>query len=100
MNDTTAFHTRRADEARRKLLNDIVAIKKMGNQMIENTELEHRNAFHKAGTKQAAVTLHASLRNEKVKAPLDDSVGNRPRDLFPQPTFSQFSHPQIALSCE
>ena len=38
MNDTTAFHTRRADEARRKLLNDIVAIKKMGNQMIENTE--------------------------------------------------------------
>ena len=44
MNDTTASDTRRADEARRKLLNDIVAIKKMGNQMIENTE----TAIHKA----------------------------------------------------
>ena len=44
MNDTTAFQTQRADEARRRLLNDIVAIKKMGNQMIENTE----TAIHKA----------------------------------------------------
>ncbi len=43
MNDTT-LDTRRADEARRKLLRDIVEIKKMGNQMIENTE----TAIHKA----------------------------------------------------
>lgn len=38
MSDTTALDTQRADEARRKLLRDIIAIKKMGNQMIENTE--------------------------------------------------------------
>jgi hypothetical protein len=44
MNDTTAVDTRRADEARRKLLRDILEIKKMGNQMIENTE----TAIHKA----------------------------------------------------
>jgi hypothetical protein len=44
MNDATAFYTRRADEARSNLLKDIVAIKKMGDQMIENTE----TAIHKA----------------------------------------------------
>jgi hypothetical protein len=44
MTDTTAFDTKRADDARRKLLSDIVQIKKMGNQMIENTE----TAIHKA----------------------------------------------------
>jgi len=44
MNDTTALDTQRADEARRKLLRDIIEIKKMGNQMIENTE----TAIHKA----------------------------------------------------
>jgi len=44
MTDTTALDTRRADEARRKLLRDISEIKKMGNQMIENTE----TAIHKA----------------------------------------------------
>lgn len=44
MSDTTAFDTQRADEARRKLLRDILEIKKMGNQMIENTE----TAIHKA----------------------------------------------------
>ena len=38
------FDTQRADEARRKLLRDIIEIKKMGNQMIENTE----TAIHKA----------------------------------------------------
>jgi hypothetical protein len=38
MSDTTALDTKRADEARRKLLRDILEIKKMGNQMIENTE--------------------------------------------------------------
>ena len=44
MNDTTALDTKRADEARSKLLRDIVELKKMGNQMIENTE----TAIHKA----------------------------------------------------
>jgi len=44
MNDTTALDTQRADEARGKLLRDILEIKKMGNQMIENTE----SALHKA----------------------------------------------------
>jgi len=44
MNDTTALDTRRADEARKNLLRDILEIKKMGNQMIENTE----TAIHKA----------------------------------------------------
>jgi len=44
MNDTTAIDTQRADEARRKLLRDIIEIKKMGNQMIEKTE----TAIHKA----------------------------------------------------
>ncbi|HET7542901.1 MAG TPA: hypothetical protein VFK05_23675 [Polyangiaceae bacterium] len=44
MTDSTAMDTRRADDARRKLLRDIVEIKKMGNQMIENTE----TALHKA----------------------------------------------------
>ena len=44
MNDTTAFDTERADNARKKLLKDILEIKKMGNQMIENTE----TAIHKA----------------------------------------------------
>ena len=44
MNDTMASDTQRADEARRRLLRDIVEIKKMGNQMIEKTE----TAIHKA----------------------------------------------------
>ena len=44
MNDTTVFDTRRADEARKQLLKDILEIKKMGTQMIENTE----TALHKA----------------------------------------------------
>jgi hypothetical protein len=44
MNDTTAFDMKRANEARTKLLRDIIEIKKMGNQMIENTE----TAMHKA----------------------------------------------------
>lgn len=44
MNDATALDTRRADEARKKLLRDIIEIKKMGNQMIEKTE----TAIHKA----------------------------------------------------
>ncbi|MEI9948580.1 MAG: hypothetical protein WDO74_06235 [Pseudomonadota bacterium] len=38
MSDTTALDTQRANEARSKLLRDILEIKKMGNQMIENTE--------------------------------------------------------------
>lgn len=38
MSDTTASDTARADAARKKLLRDILEIKKMGNQMIENTE--------------------------------------------------------------
>ncbi|HYP97127.1 MAG TPA: hypothetical protein VER96_00545 [Polyangiaceae bacterium] len=44
MNDTTMLDTQRADEARQKLLRDIIEIKKMGNQMIEKTE----TAIHKA----------------------------------------------------
>ena len=44
MSDSTALDTKRADDARRKLLRDILEIKKMGNQMIENTE----TAIHKA----------------------------------------------------
>ena len=44
MSDSTALDTARADDARKKLLRDILEIKKMGNQMIENTE----NAIHKA----------------------------------------------------
>ena len=44
MSDTTALDTQRADEARKKLLSDIIQIKKMGNKMIENTE----TAIHKA----------------------------------------------------
>ena len=44
MTDSVAFDTQRADEARGKLLKDILEIKKMGNQMIENTE----SALHKA----------------------------------------------------
>jgi len=44
MNDSTAFDTERADEARKRLLKDILEIKKIGNQMIENTE----TAMHKA----------------------------------------------------
>jgi len=44
MNDTTALDTQRADEARKKLLRDIIEIKKMGNQMIDKTE----TAIHKA----------------------------------------------------
>jgi len=44
MSDTTALDTRRAEEARKKLLRDIIEIKKMGNQMIEKTE----TAIHKA----------------------------------------------------
>jgi hypothetical protein len=43
MSDTIALDTQRADEARKRLLRDIVEIKKMGNQMIENTE----TAIHK-----------------------------------------------------
>ncbi|MEI9938914.1 MAG: hypothetical protein WDO69_16985 [Pseudomonadota bacterium] len=44
MSDSTALNTRRADEARKNLLRDILEIKKMSNQMIENTE----TAIHKA----------------------------------------------------
>ena len=44
MSDTTALDTQRADAARKKLLSDIIQIKKMGNKMIENTE----TAIHKA----------------------------------------------------
>lgn len=44
MSDTTALDTQRANEARTKLLRDILAIKKMGNQMIDKTE----TAIHKA----------------------------------------------------
>jgi len=44
MTDTTASDTLRADEARKKLLKDIIEIKKMGNKMIESTE----TAIHKA----------------------------------------------------
>lgn len=44
MSDSTVLDTQRADEARKKLLRDIIEIKKMGNKMIENTE----TAIHKA----------------------------------------------------
>jgi len=44
MSDTTALDAARADEARKKLLSDILELKKMGNQMIENTE----TVIHKA----------------------------------------------------
>ncbi|HKO50292.1 MAG TPA: hypothetical protein VJV79_21325 [Polyangiaceae bacterium] len=44
MSDTTALDTKRADDARKKLVRDILELKKRGNQMIENTE----TALHKA----------------------------------------------------
>jgi len=44
VSDSTVLDTQRADEARKKLLRDIIEIKKMGNKMIENTE----TAIHKA----------------------------------------------------
>jgi hypothetical protein len=71
MSDTTALDTQRADEARRKLLRDILEIKKMGNQMIEKTE----TAIHKApvmlGLGVVALVGVAVL------------VGRRPKPTFP-----------------
>jgi hypothetical protein len=44
MNDAIASDTRRAEEARAKLVRDILELKKMGSNMIEKTE----TAMHKA----------------------------------------------------
>lgn len=44
MNDSAVSDAERADQARKKLVKDILELKKMGNQMIENTE----TVIHKA----------------------------------------------------
>lgn len=44
MNDAVLSDTRRAEEARAKLVRDILELKKMGNNMIEKTE----TAIHRA----------------------------------------------------
>jgi len=79
------FDTNRADEARRKLLRDIIEIKKMGNQMIENTE----TAIHKApvmlglGLGVAALVGVAVLASRRQK-----------------PTFPGFRPPQRSFFAE
>jgi len=69
MSDTIALDTMRADEARKKLLRDIIEIKKMGNQMIENTE----TAIHKApvmlGIGVVALVGIAVLAGRRQKRP-------------------------------
>jgi hypothetical protein len=65
----TALDTKRADEARTKLVRDILEIKKMGNKMIENTE----TAIQKApvmlglGLGVAALVGIAVLANRRQK---------------------------------
>jgi hypothetical protein len=82
MSDTTAIDTRRADEARRKLLRDIVEIKKMGNQMIENTE----SAIHKApvmlGLGVVALVGVAVLVSRRPKRTLSGFNRPRPRSFL------------------
>ena len=70
MNDITVLETRRADEARRKLLRDIIEIKKIGNQMIENTETVMHKAPLILGLGVAALVGVAVL------------VGRRPKHRF------------------
>jgi len=73
--------TQRADEARRNLLRDIIEIKKMGNQMIENTE----TAIHKAplllglGLGVAALVGVAVLSSRRQKPTFP---GRRPQRSF------------------
>lgn len=82
MTDTTAMDTRRADEARRKLLRDIIEIKKMGNQMIENTE----TAIHKApvvlGLGVAALVGVALLAGRRRKRTFSPFERPRPRSFL------------------
>lgn len=68
MNDAIVSDTRRAEEARAKLVRDILELKKMGNHMIQKTE----TAIHKApvllglgavGVALVGVALFASRRS-------------------------------------
>jgi hypothetical protein len=57
VSDTTALDTKRADEARSKLVRDILEIKKMGNKMIENTETAIQKAPVMLGVGLGVVAL-------------------------------------------
>ena len=82
MTDTTALDTQRADEARKKLLRDILEIKKMGNKMIENTE----TAIHKApvmlGLGVAALIGVAVLASRRPKPSFAFPGFRRERSFF------------------
>ena len=72
MNDTTALDTQRADEARSKLVRDILEIKKMGNKMIENTETAIKKTPVMLGLGVVAlvgVAVLASRRPKKASFP-------------------------------
>ena len=68
MSDTTALDTQRADEARKKLLRDILEIKKMGNQMIENTETAIQKAPLMLGLGVVALVGVAVLASRRPKS--------------------------------
>ena len=82
MTDTTALDTQRADEARKKLLRDILEIKKMSNKMIENTE----TAIHKApvmlGLGVAALIGVAVLASRRPKPSFAFPGFRRERSFF------------------
>lgn len=82
MNDTTILDTRRADQARKQLLKDILEIKKMGNQMIENTE----TALHKApvllGIGVVALIGVAVLASRRPKRAFPGLRRERERSFF------------------
>lgn len=67
MSDTTALDTQRADEARSKLVRDILEIKKMGNKMIENTETAIQKAPVMLGLGVVALVGIAVLASRRQK---------------------------------
>lgn len=73
MNDATASDTRRAEEARAKLVQDILELKKMGNSMIEKTE----TVMHKAPVLLGLGAVGVALVGVAIFA------GRKPTPRFP-----------------
>jgi len=86
MNDTTMIDTQRADEARKKLLRDIIEIKKMGNQMIEKTETAMHKAPFLLGIGVVALVGVAALASRRRKPAF--AGFRRERSLFAEATRS------------
>jgi len=73
MNDAIQADTRRAEEARAKLLRDIIELKKIGSNMIEKTD----TAIHKAPVLLGLGAVGVALVGLAVFA------GRRPKPRFP-----------------